>query len=127
MERVVLYQLQNHLIKNQLLDINQSAYKHHHSTETALLHVLEGLLTNADQKLLSVLALLDLSAAFDTINHKILIKRFQISFGIEGTVLHWFLSYLEGRKSTCDMTHPCCIPVFPWNHSLCCPLCLTQY
>ena len=100
LEKVVLYQLQSHLKINNLLDINQSAYKHHHSTETALLHVIEGLLVNADNRLLSVLALLDLSAAFDTIDHEILIQRLQISFGIEGRVLQWFISYLDNRSQT---------------------------
>ena len=97
LERVVLNQIQSHLKRNNLLDINQSAYKHHHMTETALLRVLEKLLVNADQKLISILALLDLSAAFDAIDHDILIQRLHISFGIGGVLLQWFMSNLENR------------------------------
>ena len=71
LERVVLLQLQSHLCANSLLEIRQSAYRKYHSTETAVLSVLEGLLTKSDQKLVSIFALLDLSAAFDTLDHAI--------------------------------------------------------
>ena len=68
LERVVLLQLLSHLCANSLLEIRQSAYRKHHSTETAVLSVLEGLLTKSDQKPVSILALLDLSAAFHTLS-----------------------------------------------------------
>ena len=97
LERVVLKQLNNHIEKNGLLDVFQSAYKKHHSTETALLHVVNNLLLSADQKQISVLTLLDLSAAFDTIDHSILLHRLESSFGISGSALAWFSSYLTGR------------------------------
>ena len=71
---VVLLQLQSHLCANSLLKIRQSAYRKYYSTETAVLSVLEGLLTKSDQELVSVLALLDLSAAFDTLDHAILLR-----------------------------------------------------
>ena len=99
-EKVVLDQLQTHLRDNDLLEINQSAYRKNHSTETALLHVLENLLVQTDNKMVSILALLDLSAAFDTLDHQILLTRLQITFGIEGTVLEWFSSYLCDRTQS---------------------------
>ena len=81
LERVVLLQLQSHLCANSLLEIRQSAYRKYHSTETAVLSVLKDLLTKSDQKLVSVLALLDLSAAFDTLDHATyLLRRLESTF-----------------------------------------------
>ena len=93
LEKVVLTQLQKHPSENDLLEIKQSAYRKNHSTETALLSVVGGLLRNADDRPVSVLALLDLSEAFDTLDHPILLQRLETTFSISGTVLHWFASY----------------------------------
>ena len=82
LERVVLKQLNSHLASNNLLEKHQSAYRQGHSTETALLDVISTLLENADNGKVSILSLLDLSAAFDTIDHKILLKRLETTFGI---------------------------------------------
>ena len=68
-----------------------------HRTETAVLRVLDGLLGSADERLVSLVALLDLSAAFDTLDHQILLKRLETTFGVRGTVPDWFVSYLSGR------------------------------
>ncbi|KAI4893312.1 hypothetical protein NFI96_034410 [Prochilodus magdalenae] len=81
---------------NQLQDINQSGFKPAHSTETALIAVTERLQTARSAKLSSVLILLDLSAAFDTVNHKILLSVLT-DLGIAGTAWKWFESYLEDR------------------------------
>ena len=97
LEKIVLKQLQNHLSSNNLIDKYQSAYKKGHSVETAVLSVLDGLLGKCDERLVSITALLDLSAAFDTLDHSILLQRLQISFGISGTVLAWFTSYVHDR------------------------------
>jgi hypothetical protein len=101
LEKVVLIQLQNHLYCNNLVEEKQSAYRKNHSCETAVLSVLEDLLVNADDRLVSLVALLDLSAAFDTLDHDILLKRLEITFGIKGVVLDWFKSYVSGR--TCSV------------------------
>ena len=98
LEKVVLIQLKNHLFGNNLLEIFQSAYKQNHSTETAVLSVLDGLLCSADEQLVSLVALFDLSAAFDTLDRSILPKRLETTYGVRGTILDWFVSYLSGRS-----------------------------
>ena len=67
-------------------------------TETALVKISNDLLLSADNKDVSILVLLDLSAAFDTIDHFILIDRLKDCFGLDGTVLNWLKSYLTERK-----------------------------
>ena len=80
--------------------MRQSTYRKYHSTEIAVLNVLEGLLTKSDQKLVSILALLDLSAASDTLDHAILLRRLESTFGISGLALSWFESYLSDRTQS---------------------------
>ena len=92
-ECVVKSRLTDHL---GLLNPNQSAYckqSKHHSTETALLYIHDHLINAIGSQKLSCLCL-DLSAAFDTIDHNILITRLSSWFGIQGSVLNWFESYL---------------------------------
>ena len=96
-EKVVMKQLDTHLMKHDLKDEYQSAYRSKHSCETALLKVNSDLLIATDSGKVSVLALLDLSAAFDTLDHDILLQRLESSFGVTGTVLQWFKSYLSDR------------------------------
>ena len=100
LEKVVLSQLKGHLLKYNLLDSHQSAYREFHNTETALLKVHNDLLCAADKNDISILALLDLSAAFDTIDHHILLERLRITMGLSGTVLSWFESYVTGRSQS---------------------------
>ncbi|KAK3506452.1 hypothetical protein QTP70_000621 [Hemibagrus guttatus] len=97
LERVVCNQLSDYLMPNNLHDPNQSGFKAAHSTETALLAVTEKLHAARSAKLSSVLILLDLSAAFDTVNHKTLLSTLR-SLGICGTAWEWFASYLDGRS-----------------------------
>ena len=96
-EKLVLVQISHHLSANNLLNQFQSAYRPGHSTETALLKIVNDLLLSLDDGKISVLASLDLSAAFDTIDHNILLHRLKNDFGLSGTVLDWFSSYLSGR------------------------------
>ena len=82
---------------------HKSAYKTGHSTETALLEVLDGIYTTADDNQISVLIGLDLSAAFDTVNHSTLIERLQSEFGVVDTALYWLRSYLGDRTQYVKM------------------------
>ena len=97
LERIVYSQFLNHITANKLIDKFQSAYKSGHSTETALIRVVNDMLNAIDNGNLSLLTLLDLSAAFDTIDHSILLERLQTSFGIDGLPLKWVKSYLSNR------------------------------
>jgi exonuclease III len=96
-EKVVAARLRNHLSQNELLDVYQSAYRSNHSTETALIKVQSDIISSLDERKIAVLVLLDLSAAFDTIDHGVLIRRLQNYFGITGQALDWIKSYLTNR------------------------------
>lgn len=91
---MVSTQLLSFMSENNLFEKFKSGFRAGHSTETALLRVTNDLLLAADRGEGSVLILLDLSAAFDTVNHTILIERLKAWVGIRGTALSWFQSYL---------------------------------
>ena len=78
-ERAVARQLNGHLSAEDLLPRNQSAYRKQHSTETALIRVLSDALAAADRQRVTLLGLLDLSAAFDCVDHTLLLQRLHIS------------------------------------------------
>ena len=79
LERIVASQIEGYLTTNGLFAKMQSAYRKHHSTETALLRVVNDIDQAIDNKCEAVLVLLDLSAAFDTIDHAILLDRHRIA------------------------------------------------
>ncbi|KAK3508055.1 hypothetical protein QTP70_011851, partial [Hemibagrus guttatus] len=98
LERVVCNQLSDYLMQNNLHDPNQSGFKAAHSTETALLALTEKLHAARSAKLSSVLILLDLSAAFDTVNHKTLLSTLR-SLGIveqhgNGLLPTWMVAHI---------------------------------
>ena len=99
-ERIVCIQLVDHLKRNDLYEVFQSAYRQLHSTETALLRVQNDLLQAVDTHGGAILVLLDLSAAFDTIDHDKLLSLLRSSFGVEDSALKWFESYLKDRTQT---------------------------
>ena len=96
-ERMVNQQMVAYLDENKLLPKPQSGFRARHSTETALLRVLSDILLSADQQQVTLLVLLDMSAAFDTVDHAILLQRLESSFGVSGGVLSWLSSFLDGR------------------------------
>ncbi len=85
------------LTQNNLLDSNQSGFRSGHSTETALLLVVEALRLARAASKSSILILLDLSAAFDKVNHQILLSTL-LAKGNSGTALQWFESYLSDKS-----------------------------
>ena len=96
-EKIASLQLNNYLSLNNLHEPFQSAYKSFHSCETALLRVQNDILQSIDNRSCVAMLLLDLSAAFDTVDHQILLNRLNTKFGISGTALQWFKSYLTNR------------------------------
>jgi hypothetical protein len=96
-ERMVSKQLTTFLEEHSLLPKHQSGFRARHSTETALLKVLSDILSAADHGDVTLLGLLDMSAAFDTVDHDILLHRLEESFGLSGSVLNWLSSFLQGR------------------------------
>ena len=96
-ESAVADQIQSHLAKNNLYPVFQSAYRKLHSTKTALVKVHNDILTNMNKQHVTVFVLLDLSAAFDTVDPSILLTHVRSKLGLNGTALWWFCSYLSGR------------------------------
>ena len=96
-EKVVLQQLLAYLAEHKLICPSQSTYRPHYSAETALLKITNDILLALDSGNVSPLTLLDLSAAFDTIDQCILLNRPHHMYGISSTALSWFSSYLTNR------------------------------
>ena len=110
LERVVAVQLQTHLDEASLMTAFQSAYRKHHSTESALLNIQNDILLNMAKGSDTAFTLLDLSAAFDSTDHSILLDRLNVYYGISELALGWFKSYLSGRthsvKVGSTLSHP---------------------
>ena len=81
-----------------LYPLLHSAYRKYHSTEIALLKVDNDILIEMDSQHLTLLVLLELSAAFDTVDHDVLLNRLSTSFGVRGSAFHLFASYLSNRS-----------------------------
>ena len=107
LEKLDLSQVFSYLNYHNLYNACQSAYRPGHSTESALLKVVNDLFLSLDKGNISVLALLDFSSAFDTIYHPILIHRHHTDFGFTDAVLQWFSSYLTDRAHYVSLSNHC--------------------
>ena len=91
-ERVAHNQFSSYLLSRDHLSCKQSGNKQWHSTETSLIHTTDTILSAIDKKKLTAVVLLDMSKAFDSINHQILLEKLQ-DVGASPPVIHWFYSY----------------------------------
>ena len=96
-EKVAYEQLYAYLHLNKLLYRSQYGFRPDHSTELAVLELTDRALIKIDEKQLPIAIYMDLSKAFDTLDHKILLKKLS-HYGISGNALRWFTSYLTDRK-----------------------------
>ena len=103
LEKVVASRIQSRLSSNSLSSSFQSAYRIFHSTETTLLKIHNELILAMDRGEVTSLILLDLSAAFDTVDHFILFTRLQNWFGLDGLSLDWFTLYLSSGSQAASI------------------------
>ena len=118
MEQCVLKQFIIHCDCNDLIVDYQSAYHSNYSYETAVVKLMDDILNNMEYKEGTALMAINISAAFNMVNHKIQLDVLHNKFGIRGTALNWFQSYLKPRY--CKVrnvesysTHRNWISVFP--------------
>ena len=107
LEKLVLSQVSSYLNSHNLYNTCQSACYPGHSTETSLLKVVNDLFISLNKGNIYVLALLDSSSAFVTIDHTILVHRLHTDFGFTDTVLQWFSSFLTDRTNNVSLSNHC--------------------
>ena len=103
-EKAVFDQIHIHMMTHLLYPEFQSAYRKNHMTETALVRVTNDILMKMNTQEVTLLVMFDLSAAFDTVNHNILLTRLNEELGICGLALEWFKSYLATKVSESPLT-----------------------
>jgi len=116
-EKIVYNRLLNYLTKHSILYKHQYGFRSNHSTSMAVLEMLDKITDAMDNNKFSIGVFIDLSKAFDTINHKILLQKLEF-YGIRGNALNWFKSYLQNRKqyviynetSSCQLPVTCGVP-----------------
>ena len=114
LEKVANIQFGEHLDDQNLHCPDQSGYRPKHSCETLMVRMFDDILSGMEQKNTIVLLLLDLSAAFDTIDHDLLLKKLKEDYLVEGTALSWFASYLKNRSFTVTINGKDSSPGFLW-------------
>ena len=96
-ERHVHNALYSFLCENDLIYVRQSGFRSKHSTETALIRIIDDLLFNLDNDRVSGMVLVDYRKAFDMIDHSLLLKKLEV-YGLSRDSLQWFTSYLKDKR-----------------------------
>ena len=99
-EKLVCRQLIAYLEQHSLIPSYQSAYRQVRSSENAVLKVISDALMAANRGEVTLVGLLDLSTAFDAVDHDILLDRLRVAFGIQGMVLSWIASFVRGSAES---------------------------
>ena len=99
LERIVFNQMIEYLAENQLIHPNHHAYRENHNTTTALIQLYDVWLESLEDGELAGVCFLDMSAAFDIVDHPLLLKKMEL-YGFDNSMLMWTGSYLSGRSQT---------------------------
>ena len=130
-EKVMVKQLTHYMDKNSLLLSYQSAYRRFHSTETAIVTLVNDILLCLDKTHSMLLVAVDLSAAFDTVHHGILLDVMKNKFGVCNTCLNWISSYLYPRNCVVavnrSLSKPMDLPFSVPQGSIAGPIAFTCY
>ena len=130
LEKTCVLQLTKHLCSFESIPANQSAYRSHHSVETAICGIYDELIINKSSGNCTLVLLLDLTAAFDTVDHAMLLGDLR-RFGVGGLVLQWFESYLHERSfKVCideNLSEECIMPTGVPQGSILGPILFTMY
>ena len=97
-EKCALQQLSHHFDTHDLLPSYQSAYRPCFSTETATLHLHHTILQQMEHQRVTAFVAADLSAAFDTVDHRVLLSVLNDALGVDGNALNWIADYLRDRS-----------------------------
>ena len=102
LEKHIAIQIQDHMETHDLFDAYQSAYRPHHSCETAIVRIQDDILKSLDSRKYVILVLLDLSSAFDSVDHDILMNKLY-KIGVRGRAYNWVKSYLSSRTQAVEI------------------------
>ena len=115
LEKCALLQFNNHCTTNNLLPDYQSAYRECFSCATALVKLMDDILWNMEEQKITAVVAIDLSVAFDTVDHDVLLDVLNNRFGLEGNTQNWIDSYLRPRKFKVNTGGSCLRWIF-WEH-----------
>ena len=101
MEKLIAKQIREYLNANKILDKFYSGFRRNHSTETALTYITDKILTNVRKRLVTPTVLMDLSKAFDSIDHSMMLAKL-FSYGFDCHSVFWFTSYLRKSTTSCQ-------------------------